>query len=1063
MKKTAISIALLGILCVPQISQAALPNAFVQSLRGPEKPLTEVLKKLSKTSKTKFFYSVSDLEGIYVDEEKINYNSLTASLNFLKDNQLIDYSIQNNTVTIRKGTAKIVAQNNPAVKKDTVPSKESIIDEVVLVGYGKQNKKDISGSISSIKQNDLKGVASGNFGDIIAGKATGIQVATSDGSPGASPTIRVRGIGTLTAGSNPLIVVDGFPLSEGTNLNAIDPNSIASIDILKDAASSAIYGSRGANGVILIQTKQGRKGKLEVTLDSYYGIQQRSDKMKYVDAYDMATFMKEARDNSYLSKAPNRSASDDNATRLSKGASLTDLIPDYLQPYLNKQPGLTNTNWLDQIFRSAPISQTALSVLGGDEKTKYAITGSYLNQQGILIGSDYEKFSSNINIETQLNKNLKVGVSITPSYSKGNTLFQDWDRSYNMILMANISYPFFSPYDANGNLNISEQIRANTPYSGALVENPVAVAEMVNRKYTLFKTFGNVFGELKFFKDFKYKLSLGGDYTSYEYNFFHPSTVGAYRAAAPNVTTASRTDYIRKNYLIENLLTFDKKIGNHSFNAIAGQSYQEEDNNQVAITATGFPDNSITNIAGGTAFRSEIAQYKWGLISYFSRVSYSFDNKYNVMASYRRDGSSRFGANSKWGDFYALSLGWTVSNENFFPKNSFLNPFKLRYSLGTNGNNQIPNFGALSLMSQNNYVFGGTLAPGYGSSTAPNPNISWEKSESNNFGVDFSLFNRFLNVSADYYILNRNGLLLDVPVPQQSGYSTSLQNIGKVRNNGLEIQLSTKTLRLGNDFEYSATFNFSTNKNKVLALGEGQTEIVTGANNFSVTRVGGSIGEMYGYNIVGVYKSQQEIDNSTHISGTLVGDYIFEDMNGDGVIDNNDRKSFGTGTPKYILGFNNSLKYKNFQLDFSLYSELGKKVYNGDFSSESGEAFGVASQYYFDNRYNPETNPNGFFAAPNMNLSNNRRQSWISNIFIKNGDYLRLRSLKLAYNLPESLISALKIKSAQIYFMGNNLFTLTSYKGLNLDATTNNTLTQGYDTGYYPIAKTYSFGMNFKF
>ncbi|MCS3870268.1 TonB-linked SusC/RagA family outer membrane protein [Chryseobacterium ginsenosidimutans] len=803
---------------------------------------------------------------------------------------------------------------------------------------------------------------------------------------------------------------------------------------------------------------------MEVNLDSYYGIQMRSDNVKFVDAYDMATFLKEARDNNYLSKGTNRSINDDNATRTSKGASLRELIPEYLKPYLDGQQGLTNTDWLKTVMKPAPISQTTLSVIGGNDKTKYAFTGSYFNQKGIVIGTDYEKYSTNINLATQLSDNIKLGASITPSYSTGN-IIAETSRSYNPLQMATISYPFFSPYDANGNIAISQQIKINTPTDGALVENPLAIAEMVNSKYTLFKTFGNVFSEITFLKDFKYKLSVGGDYTNYEYNFFDPSSVGAYRAAAPDVTTAKRSDYIRKNYLVENLLTYDKKWNNHSFNIIAGQSYQQEENNEVLTEATAFPDNSITNIAGGTAFKTTLSQYKWALISYFSRVNYNFSNRYNVMASYRRDGSSRFGINTKWGDFYALALGWSVSNESFFPKNQYIDRLKLRYSIGSNGNNQIPNFGALSLMAQENYVFGGNLGAGYRSSTAPNPNISWEKSKSNNFGLDFALFNNFLNVSADYYILNRNGLLLDVPVPQQSGYTTSLQNIGRIKNNGLEIQLSTKSLHIGENFEYNNSLSFSTNTNKVLALANGQNQIITGANNFSVTKVGGSIGEMYGYNIVGIYKSQQEIDNSAHISGTLVGDYIMEDLNKDGKIDTDDKKSFGSGIPKYIFGFTNNLKYKNFELSFTFYSELGKKIYNGDSVStlESGEGFGMASQYYFDNRYNPTTNPNGFFAMPNMNFSNNRKEARTSNLFFKNADYVRLRSLRLSYNLPESITSALKIKSAQIYFLGNNLFTITSYNGMNLDANSDNALTQGYDSAFYPVAKVYSFGMNFKF
>lgn len=1074
MKKTTISMMLLGLLCAPQFSYAEANKCFQQSVSQRKTPLIKIFEKLSREHGVKFFYSVSDLKDIQVDESQLNYRSLPASLDYLKKNVGLDFNVDQKTVTVRLNQKAMAAiRENNAIQsavslnpiKDTVKSREKNIDEVVLVGYGKQSKKNNSGSISSIDEKQMKGVASSNFGDIIAGKATGVQITQANATPGGSPSIRVRGIGTLTAGSNPLIVVDGLPLTEGSNLNAIDPNSIAKIDILKDAASAAIYGSRGANGVIIIETKQGKKGRMAVSFDSYYGMQMRSDNVKLVNAYDMATFLKEARDNNYLSKGSNRSISDDNATRISKGASLRELIPDYLAPYLAKQPGLTDTDWLNTVMKPAPISQTSLNITGGSDKSKYAFTMTYFNQKGLVIGTDYEKFSTSVNLSTDLTDKWKVGVTMTPSYATGTVNAAENSRSYNPLQMATAMYPFFKPYNDDGSLAISGQILGNTATDGALVENPVAVQKMTDRKYTLFKTFGNIFTELELLKGLKYRLSVGGDYTNYEYNFFDPSTVGAYRAAAPDVTFANRTEYIRKNYLIENLLSFDKKWGSHRVDAIAGQSFQQEDNTQLLTEATAFPDNSIRNIAGGTSFKNTLTQYKWRLLSYFTRVNYTFDNKYNLMASYRRDGSSRFGKNSKWGDFYAFSASWTISNENFFPENTLVTDLKFRYSLGSNGNNQIPNFGALSLMNPDNYNFGGALVPGYTTATAPNPNISWEKSRSNNFGIDFSLFKNILNISADYYILNRDGLLLDVPVPQQSGFSTSLQNIGKIKNSGFELQIASKTFKIANNFTYSGSFNFSTNKNEVLALANGQNQIITGENNFSVTKVGGSIGEMYGYNIIGIYKSQDQINNSPHITGTMVGDYIMEDLNGDGKIDVNDKRSFGSGVPKYILGFNNNFRYGLFELSFSLYSEIGKKIYNADAVTtlESGEGFGMASQYYFDNRYNAVTNPNGFFGMPNMNFSNNRKEARTSNLYFKNADYVRLRSLRLAFNFPKSMLGNIGLENVQIYMVGNNLFTLSKYKGMNIDATSDNVLTQGFDQAYYPVAKIYSIGFNLQF
>jgi len=564
MKKTTISMMLLGLLCAPQFSYATANKCFQQSVSQRKTPLNKVFEKLSKTHGVKFFYSVSDLKNIEVNESWINYQSLSESLDYLKKNVGLDFNIDQKTVTVRlnpKAIAKlqkvnaVQTSNDVGLVKDTARSRERAIDEVFLVGYGKQSKMNNSGSISSIDEKQMKGIASSNFVDIIAGKATGVQITQANASPGGSPSIRVRGIGTLTAGSNPLIVVDGLPLTEGSNLNAIDPNSIAKIDILKDAASAAIYGSRGANGVIIIETKQGEKGKMSVSFDSYYGMQMRSDNVKLVNAYDMATFLKEARDNNYLSKGSNRSIFDDNATRVNKGASLRELIPDYLAPYLAKQPGLTDTDWLNTVMRPAPISQTSLNITGGSEKSRYAFTTSYFNQKGLVIGTDYEKFSTSINLSTDLTDHWKVGITMTPSYATGTINASQTSRSYNPLQMATAMYPFFKVYNDDGSLAISQQILGNTATDGALVENPVAVQEMTNRKYTLFKTFGNIFTELELSKGLKYRFSVGGDYSNYEYNFFAPSSVGAYRAAAPDVTFANRTEYIRKNYLIENVLT----------------------------------------------------------------------------------------------------------------------------------------------------------------------------------------------------------------------------------------------------------------------------------------------------------------------------------------------------------------------------------------------------------------------------------------------------------------------------------------------------------------------------
>lgn len=946
----------------------------------------------------------------------------------------------------------------------------SLLNEVLVVGYGTQKKSSVTGSISSVKSEELTSYAGGTMAEAIAGRAAGVQIVQNSASPGAGGQIKMRGTGTLTAGTAPLVVVDGFPLTEGTSLSTIDPNVITSIEFLKDAASTAIYGSRGANGVVMVTTKQGTTDGVKTSFNTYYGIQQRADPLRAVDAYEMAQYILESRNNGYVSVDPaNRNASDDNANRRAKGATLRALIPDYIVPYLNNEPGLVNTDWLDEIFRTAPMVSNTLNLSGGSEKTTYSITGNYFSQDGIIIRTDYKRYSTNINVNTAITDRIKFGISLNPSYSKRNLYDNNGDTSGDPLAMALISYPFFSPYNADGSYNVSEQIRKVTPTDGALGENPVAFMNMVDYTQGESKVFGNAYLSINFLNDFTFKTSLGGDYSNNVTNRFDPSTVGHYRTPAPDPTTASKIIYERKNYLVENVLSYGKTIKKHDVSLLAGQSYQYEIFNNDQITATNFPDDQLRNISGGNSIIDVPRTEEWALISYFARANYNYDNKYLFAASLRRDGSSRFGDNTKWSLFPAVSAGWVVSQESFFSNNNpIVNYLKVRASWGRTGNNQIPNYGARAMLAPSNYVYDGQLAGGYSINTSPNPNLSWEISTSTNVGVDMNLINNFLNVSADYYVANTNGLLLNVPVPEQSGYAFSLQNIGRVRNSGFELQISpNKPIMLGT-VKWSLSANLSTNKNKVLALGEGQERIFSGVNDFALTEVGGPIAEMYGYKVTGVYKSQEEIDNSPHLTGTLVGDYVIEDLNGDNVIDSRDRTGFGTGAPELIYGINNAFSYKGFDLSFLWNGEQGKMIYSRPLSLVygSGEGFGASSKDYFNNRYNPDTNPNGKYAMANTNFSNNRITTRASNINYNNASYIRLRNIRIAYSLPVNLVKKWNLSNLQIYLAANNLVTLTPYKGFSVDATSLNAdgsvnpLTQGYDNANYPVARTYTLGIN---
>lgn len=998
---------------------------------------------------------------------------------------IVDVNAATNAVSDINGNFSIKVGKGSAIRISYLGYKEKIVkienndkfnirlevdthnlSEVVAIGYGSTTVKSSTGSITQIKSDDLNRNVTTNFANSLSGKVTGVQVIQPSGQPGTDSEIRVRGIGTLTAGGAPLIVVDGMPLSEGTTLNSINTASIESIEILKDAASTAIYGSRGANGIIMVKTKGGDSTKPKVALSASMGIQQRSDKVKLVNAYDFATFLKEARNTGYVNKDPkNRNESDTNEERIKKGASKRQLIPDYIVPYLNGEKGLTDTDWYDEIFRNASVQDYNLSINGGSNKFKYSFTGGYMKQDGIVLKTGFEKYSANVNLQFQPSDHITIGTSLFPSYSKQNlTQSRDvWGGT--LMSAASISYPFFSPYNEDGSFAISKQINANIVPDGALQENPVAWAHMLDNKKTNARFFGNLFTEITFFKGLKYKLNIGTDYESIKHTSFKPSDIGQYRAAAPSPAYAENNKGEKLNYLIENTLYFNRYFGKdleHYASALIGQSYQKESYERIGIMATGFTDNSIRNIAGGSGFKITPAQYEWNLISYFGRINYLFRERYILNVSARWDGSSRFGSNSKWGFFPAVSTAWVITNEPFMKNIGLIDYAKLRLSWGKSGNNQIPNYGSLAMMKRSDYIFDGNLASGSLIGTSPNPSLSWEKTSTINAGLNVVMGN-YLGIDFDFYSATTNDLLLDVPVPEQSGYQSSLQNIGKVRNIGVELKLYTaSSVKFGNA-EWNLTFTMSTNKDKVLALAPGQTQIISGNN---ITRVGKSIGELYGYEVIGLYKTQADLDRYPHMAGTQLGDPIIKDLSDDKEITTEDKRSFGSPAAKVILGFNNAFKYKGFGLSFDLYSELGKKKYNGTLASlESGEGFMMITQNYFDKRWHPQDSPNGTMFTPNMgNYSNTRKQALNSNIFFVNASYLQLRSLRLSYDMPAKLLKKIGVENAEVYLMGNNLLMITPYKGFNVEAENNSSvLRQGFEKYSYPMPRTYTIGINVTF
>ncbi|MGD8779137.1 MAG: TonB-dependent receptor [Ignavibacteria bacterium] len=937
------------------------------------------------------------------------------------------------------------------------------IEDVVVIGYGELSKEKVTGAISRVKNSELEKYSSSNFESQLSGKVAGLYVNEFNSQPGNDAQIIIRGTGTLTAGSYPLIVVDNMPLTEGSSLSSINPNVIESIEVLKDAASAAIYGSRAANGVIIITTKKGKPGAPKISLDAYTGWQTRSDKMEYVNAYEAAQYFTEARDWGYVSSDPeNRSVNDDRETRIANGASKRELRLNYLDPYLNGEQGLTDTDWLGELFQTAPISNYSLAISGGTPDFDYVISGNYLDQDGIAIETDFRRWSSSVKVNGSFSDRFDVGISINPSYSEQNYLNTgSWNT--DILSMSYISYPFFSPYSGDGSLAISTQLNTNEAEDGALVENPVAVAKNVKQIKESFRTFGNVYLSARIIDGLYFKTMFGGDYRNNFYDYYNPSFIGKYRTTAPKAAESSETRVIVTNILSENTLNYFTSIGDHEIDLLGGYTFQSEVVKETEIEGTGIPDDNIQNIAGASSYSVDESRSKWTQISYLSRAQYFYKQRYQISFSVRADGSSRFGDDSKWAVFPSVSAGWIFSDEPFFPKSKVVTFAKLRASWGQTGNNQIGAYSSKALVTSDEYVFGEELNSGYSPSSSPNPSLSWESNSSTNLGIDLEFLKK-ITFTMNYYYSITKDLLLDVPVPEQSGYSESLQNIGEVQNTGFEFQLAASGLDVG-PVKWDFSGNLTTNSNEVLALAPDQTEISTGKDGAFRTIIGGPIAEIYGYNIIGVYKTEEQIDNSPHLSGTLTGDYIVEDLNNDGVIDNNDKKGFGTYEPDFIYSFSSSFTYDAFQLSFSFQGVVGRTIYDYDqaYITEVGEGFGVPSKYYFDNRYHPENNPDGFFAQPNMgNFSSARKNTRASSIHFQDGSYLRLRNICLSYDLPKELINPFGLSSFRIYVSANNLFTITDYRGFNPEATSTTILTAGYGRSNYPLAKSYILGFNIK-
>ncbi|MDR3132812.1 MAG: TonB-dependent receptor [Prevotellaceae bacterium] len=959
----------------------------------------------------------------------------------------------------------------------TLEEDTQALEEVVVVGYGTQRKQDVSTSVSSVQFDELGDIVASDFRNALIGKMPGVQVQLPSGDPEAAPTIRVRGISTITAGSEPLYVIDGIPVEQG--LLNINTNDIEAIDVLKDASAAAIYGSRGSNGVILITTKKGKSDRLTVKYDGYFGIQTVSKKIAMMNAYQFAQAAKDGHDNAYLDAYPAGSVNDPDEVRNKNTGVWWSSTPPELVPYLNGEPGLTDTDWQDAIFRAAPTTSHNISLSGKTSNVNYFASFNYLKKDGIVIGSDLGKYSARLNLDAKYNK-FKFGVNFSPSYSLSNRVNASGENG--IVQSALMMPPVWPVYNDDGSFNYQGNgyWRVGKDYQHNVVLNPVAQAMLQSDVVTRMAMVGNAFAEYEFFKGFSYSLSFGGDYYSTYNDYYRESALpllGQTYLDKPSNPTGKSSSGFYFNWLVENKLNYNTIINDsHSINAVLVQSAQKETYMGNSITATDYPNDYVQTISGGVVTDGSSNKTEWTIASYLARVQYGYKGKYLLSAAVRADGSSRFGKDNRWGYFPSASAAWRISDENFFRNVnalSFVDDIKLRISYGETGNFNIGNYDHIATMSKEEYILGtgdGVLTPGYKPDNVSRPELKWEKTAMVNTGIDVQLFRGLLGLSVEYYNSNTSDMLLTVPVPHTSGHSTALMNIGSVNNRGWEFLLTSQQ-QFHNGLTYHFSANYAANRNKVTSLGPEDTPLIASGSvehAFYITQVGQPIGSYYVLLRDGIFATTEELNSYPHIEGasaTRVGDFRFVDVDGNGEIDiDKDRTIVGNYMPKFTYGFSGSVSFKGVDLAFDFQGVYGNKILNLNQRYINNNEGNTNEMIEGLNRWRSEADPgDGQTNRGNRKSKgyNGRTSTW----HIEDGSYFRLQNLSLGYTLPKHITQKFYVQNLRIYVSGQNLWTLTGYTGYNpeVNKRPSNSLTPGEDYGTYPLAKIFTTGINITF
>lgn len=948
-----------------------------------------------------------------------------------------------------------------------------MLDEVVVVGYGTQKKSDVTTAVASVSSDNLKNRAAVNFGEAMAGQVPGVMVQQTNGAPGGEGlTIKVRGTGSITQSNDPLYVVDGYPM-EGGAFRLLNPSDIESIQVLKDASSTAIYGSRGANGVVIITTKKGQIGKPTVQLNAYVGFQQREKEVKMMNRNQYVEWFNDGRNQAWLdakviSSDPNQaphSINDPNSRRaLYSGASSQYMIPDgtgsykynFLDPASVAQ--MPDNNWQDLLFRTAMMQQYEVSVSGGAENTRYTFSGSYTNQEGIVINTDYERFNFRTNVSSKISNSINVGMTLMAYSADGSEQANGKDSPVLYALNLPPIYPLYNEDGTYGSMVRNPEILAGD------VANPIGIAEQVTNRRKRYGWLGTIFAEWEIIKNLKYRISMNGGIQDNINKKYEPSYVDFDASKAPRPAKGINERWTDRDWVIENTLNYTFTLADkHSFNALLGYTTQSHSFEHMKGEARGYANDKIETLNAGTMYAMTSDESEYSMISYLGRINYVYDNRYMLTTTLRSDGSSRFGSNKKWGTFPSVSVGWRISQEKFMQDVKQISDLKLRASFGISGNNRIGNYSSIGLLSTGFYPTGDAIQNTVNPNTMSNFDLGWERTRQYNVGFELGMFNNRVRLEGDFYDSQSIDLLLNVPVPTITGYSSQMQNIGKVQNRGMEFTLNTKNLT--GAFTWSSNFNISFNKNKVLEVGVDKRPIygsAANANNAFVTQPGYPVASFYGYKYIGVFQSQEELDKYPHLAADKVGDGRYEDVNKDGKLDQNDKTILGDNNPVFTAGFSNSFSYKNFTLDLQFTGSYGAEVfsfYKRMCGIYHGDRNGMIEQL---DRWRSEDQPgDGIHFRATRTPSGWQRDP--SSAWVQDASYLRLRNLTLGYNFNQHMIDKLKMKGLRLYVTGSNLFTITNYVGYDPETSSESGLSQGGDYLGYPAARSFIIGANITF